>query len=167
MVLPVARTRDEAHLFCDLHPCQNCGSSDVTWEHGLIDVAGQLASRYTGTCPGCGAAREFLFALPDREVMPHGYPTFGGAEASQLLDAGEWLRVADLTAAAIRDDSSGRAVAVALAAIDEVVKFIPPNQDEVPETAFWSEHGRDVRESDPSRFNRERLLAERNEIASR
>ncbi len=167
MVFPVARTRDEAHLFCDLHPCQQCGSSDVTWEHGLVDVEGQLLSRYTGTCPGCGAAREFRFALPDREVMPHGYPTFGGAQASQLLDAGEWLHVAELTAAAATEDGSGQAIAVALAAVDEVVKFIPPNQDEVPETAFWSEHGRKVRESDPSRFRRERLLAVRNEIASR
>lgn len=166
----VARTRDEAHLYLDLHPCDRCGSVDVTWRNELVNVAGELVSRYSGTCPGCALKREFLFGLPEHEVVPQGYPTFGGTEPSRLLDAGEWLWVADVTAASIGADDSGDAVAIAIAAIEEVVKFIPPGQDEVPEAAFWSDGGRQVRDSDPARFRREQLLVFREtcrDLASR
>jgi hypothetical protein len=158
MIFSVARTRDEAHLYLDLHPCEECGSIDVTWDNGLVDFEGELTNRYRGTCPGCGAEREYYFGLPEREVMPVGWPTFGGREPSQLLDAGEWLWVADLTASNVPADDAGRALAIATAAVEEVLKFIPPGQDEVPDDAFWSDRGDEVRSAEPSRFRRDRLL---------
>lgn len=161
MDFSVARTRDEAHLFLDLHPCERCGSVDVTWQHALVDVAGQLLSRYSGTCPGCAREREFLFALPPREIVPGGHPTFGGSEPSELLDAGEWLWVADLTAGETPADERSDGLAIAIAAIDEVVKFIRPGDDDVPDSAFWSDRGRRVREAQPERFHRNSLLAAR------
>ncbi|MFC4584706.1 hypothetical protein [Sphaerisporangium corydalis] len=161
MRFPVARTRDEAHLYLDLHPCEECGSVDTTWENGLVDAEGALAARYSGTCAGCGTRRVHLFGLPEREVVSARFPTFGGPEPSQLLDAGEWLWVADLTAGNVPagdPDAARQALAIAVAAVEEVVKFIPPGADTVPGTAFWTDRGRLTRDTEPGRFQVERLL---------
>ncbi|WP_113699824.1 hypothetical protein [Nonomuraea lactucae] len=160
MPFAVARTRDEAHLYLDLHPCA-CGSVETTWDTALADVGGELASRYTGACADCGTEREFLFGLPERETMTGEFPTFGGSEPSQLLDAGEWLRVADLTAGDVPtgDPAAARqALTIATAAVEEVVKFIPAGHDRVPDHAFWSPQGRGVRDAEPGRFALDRLL---------
>jgi hypothetical protein len=160
MALPVVRTRDEAHLYLDLHPC-DCGSVETDWESGVVAVDATLATAYSGTCSACGAEREFVFALPEREVPPEGFPTFGGPEPSQLLDAGEWLWVADLTAGNVPPDdpdAAHRALTIARAAVEEVLKFIPDDQDDLPDQAFWSERGTRVRAEEPGRFGRERLM---------
>jgi hypothetical protein len=160
MALPVARTRDEAHLYLDLRPC-DCGSVETEWESGVVAVDAALAIAYSGTCSACGNAREFVFALPEHEVPPEEFPTFGGPEPSQLLDAGEWLWVADLTAGNVPPgdaDAARQALTIARAAVEEVLKFIPDGQDDLPDQAFWSERGARVREEEPRRFGRERLM---------
>ncbi|HKT03695.1 MAG TPA: hypothetical protein VJT31_29560 [Rugosimonospora sp.] len=165
-MLPVARTRDEAHLYMDLHPCDACGTAEVTWDSGLTHEDGVPARRYAGRCRGCGADREFVFAVPDRPELPGAQDVvFFGAEPSQLLDAGEWLLVSDLCAQAGSvppEDQRERAearesMAVAAAAVAEVLKFLPPGGDEVPDSAFWSARGRTVRDQEPGRFRRRRL----------
>jgi hypothetical protein len=169
MTFSVARTRDEAHLYLDLHPCAECGSAETTWDNGLVGLGDEPASRYSGTCSGCGTHREFLFGLPEREVIPAGWPTFGGREPSELLDPGEWLWVADLTASNVPTDDSAaarRALLIATAAVEEVMKFIPPGQEDVPAEAFWSERGRELRDAAPSRFNLGRLLVVRDSYRS-
>jgi hypothetical protein len=163
MAFAVARTRDEAHLYLDLHPCA-CGSADTTWESGLITVEGELANRYSGACRECARPREYLFGLPRRPVMPAGYPTFGGPEPSELLDAGEWLWVSDLSAGNVPVDDPAeaeRVLRVATAAVAEVVKFVPPGADAVPDDGFWSERGQRVRAAEPGRFELDRLLVVR------
>ncbi|MFC7380822.1 hypothetical protein [Sphaerisporangium rhizosphaerae] len=164
MTLPVARTRDEAHLYLDLHPCERCGSVETTWEHALVAAPEGLAARYAGACAGCGAERRHLFGLPEREVGAGPFPTFGGSEPSQLLDAGEWLWVADLTAGNVPaddPDAARQALAIAVAAVEEVVKFVPPGEEQVPERAFWTDLGRQVRGAEPGRFQVDRLLVVR------
>jgi hypothetical protein len=167
-VLPVARTRDEAHLYMDLHPCEACGGVDVTWHSSVADQDGVPARRYAGRCSDCGAAREFLFALPERPSLPgpEDVVFFGGPERSQLLDAGEWLLVSDLCAQAgsVRPDDTEaqraearESLAIAAAAVQEVLKFVPAGADEVPDTGFWSERGRTVRHQEPGRFRRRPL----------
>ncbi|MCG5219423.1 hypothetical protein [Streptosporangium sp. KLBMP 9127] len=160
MAYTVARSRDEAHLYLDLHPCDGCGSVDTAWEHAPVETDGEPTVSYTGRCEGCGAQRGFLFGLPEREVTGVAFPTFGGREPSRLLDAGEWLWVADLTAGNVPPEpaEARQALATAAAAIEEVIKFIPPGQEEVPEAAFWSDRGRETRADEPSRFQLERLL---------
>ncbi|MEU9887543.1 hypothetical protein [Sphaerisporangium sp. NPDC051011] len=161
MAFSVARTRDEAHLFLDLNPCEDCGSVDTAWESTLAEFGGEPAAGYAGVCEGCGARREFLFGVPERDTAPITFPSFGGPEPSQLLDAGEWLWVADLTAGDVPEDdpaAARRALAIAMAAVEEVVKFIPPGESEVPEHAFWSERGFVLRATDPGRFQLDRLL---------
>lgn len=159
MAFAVARTRDEAHLYLELHPCPDCGSIDTPWEHGLTEVDGELAISYTGICPGCDAEREYLFGLPVRETRAVGWPTFGGPEPSELLDPGQWMDVADQAAANVPIDpvEAGKVLAVARAAVDEVIKFVPAGQDAVPEEEFWTPAGRAVRDADPGRFRLDRL----------
>ena len=40
MALPLARTRDEALLYMDLHPCENCGATRADWKNGLTSDEG-------------------------------------------------------------------------------------------------------------------------------
>src|SRR5947208_607578 len=169
MPFAVARTRDEAHLYLDLHPCEDCGSVDTAWDSALVDVGGELANRYAGTCARCGRQREYLFGLPERETVPVGFPTFGGPEPSQLVDAGQWLWVADLSAeGAAEDPEEARGtLAIAIAALEEILKFMGAGAERVPERAFWSETGRRVRDQDPARFIRARLVEQREELSRR
>jgi hypothetical protein len=171
MAPPFARTRDEAQLYLDLHPCERCGSDDVAWESALVSVDGALARSYFGRCPGCGAEREFVFRLPDVRTPKNATDLvfFGGPEPSELLDPGEWLWVADLTAANVPVDdglAARRALATAAAAMDEVLKFVPPGADHVPVTAFRSERGQRLRDQEPGRFRRERLTIVRDSYRS-
>jgi len=163
MAFAVARTRDEAHLYLELHPCQDCGSVEAPWEHGLTQVDGELTISYAAVCPGCGAEREYLFGLPGRETTAASWPTFGGPEPSELLDAGQWLDVADQAAGNVPADreEAGRVLSVARAAVEEVIKFVPPGQDAVPEDEFWTTAGRQVRDAEPGRFRLDRLLVTR------
>jgi len=170
MVLPVARTRDEAHLYLDLHPCERCGGVDVAWDSAPV-VDGTPARRYAGVCGECGASREFVFAEPERslEPGPDVAVLFGGSEPSRLLDPGEWMLVADLCAQAAavpegaEPDAEARySLAVAVAAVEEIIKFLPPGGDAVPEPAFSSARGRTVYHQERGRFHRRRLYLVRN-----
>ena len=163
MAFAVARTRDEAQLYLELHPCPDCGSTETPWEHGLAEVDGELVTSYAGICPGCDAERQYLFGLPDRETGTAGWPTFGGPEPSELLDAGEWMTLAAQAAAIVPVDrvEGGKVLAVARAAVDEAIKFVPAGQDAVPEDEFWTPEGRALRDAEPGRFRLDRLLVVR------
>ncbi|MCG5216431.1 hypothetical protein [Streptosporangium sp. KLBMP 9127] len=149
-------------MYLDLNPCE-CGSVETEWDSGVVSVDGLLTKCYTGICEGCDVEREYLFSLPRREVMPSGWPTFGGPEPSELLDAGEWMWLADLTAGNVPDDpeNARRTLSMARAAVEEVLKFLPEGQDDVPSDAFWSARGQEVHDAEPPRFRRDRLLVVR------
>lgn len=168
MALPVVRSRDEAHLYMDLHPCERCGSVDIGWDSGLTDDEGEPARRYFGVCTGCQTPREFVFRLPERPALPgpDDLVFFGGPEPSQLLDAGEWALVASmgihdgsapLTGVATEDAERKQSFALGVAAFGEMLKFLPEGADEVPESAFWTPRGRAERDRYPAQFTRERL----------
>lgn len=163
MAFAVARTRDEAQLYLELHPCPDCGSVDAPWEQALVEIDGEPASSYAAICPGCDAQREYLFGLPAQETPVRGWPTFGGPEPSQVLDAGQWLDVADTAASQVPADpaEAGKVLAVAQAAVDEVIKFVPAGADAVPEDEFWTPAGQSVRDAEPGRFRLDRLLMAR------
>lgn len=177
MVLRVARSRDEAHLYLDLHPCDWCGSVDTDWDSALTGDGGVPARRYHGTCGGCGQAREFVFRAPERPAAPppDEIVFFGGSEPSRLFDAGQWRTIADVGvqegSAPSTGDRAGdlerrQAFAVAVAALSEVLKFIPDGADAVPESAFWTEYGRAVREQHPEHFTRADLERTRHSYRS-
>jgi hypothetical protein len=168
---PLARTSHEAHLFMDLRPCR-CGESRFERANAVVALpGGGLGAHYQGSCPRCGAAREFVFRLPERALEPTADMRYGAAEPSELIDAGEWLSVADryatsVPAAAHRlpEVERRRACArlgAATAAVEEALKFVPAGADRVPMSAVWSESGRSVYAAEPGRFRASRLTAVR------
>lgn len=163
---PVARTDAEAQLYMDLHPCERCGSVHTPWDSGTVFIGGEPARAYAGSCDKCGTPRRFEFVMPGTAAPQPGarWPDFGGEEPSQLLDPGEWLWVADLTARkgpAGHPGGARRSLSIAAAAMQEVLKFIPGDGPRVPAEAFRSERGREVYAAEPGRFERDRLTTVR------
>jgi hypothetical protein len=156
---PLARTNDEAQLYMDLHPCERCGSVHTQWKTGADGVAVRV---YYGSCEKCGYDRRFEFRQPEVEnVRVAGkLVDFGGPEQSELLDPGEWLWVADLTAGRVpvgQPAAARHALSVAVGAIEEILKFVPAGAARVPAEAFRTAKGLDVYAAEPGRFERERL----------
>ncbi|WJK33638.1 hypothetical protein [Solwaraspora sp. WMMA2065] len=191
VALPAARSSAEARLYVELHPC-GCGEARFEPQVEVVALTdGDLATRYQGSCAGCGTAREFLFRLPAEPVHPPAGAAFsyGGPEPSQLIDPGEWIAVADRYAALVPADfatagpaapgpaaagpaaadpvtldpaqrrRAAAALSRAVAALDEAMKFIPADADEVPADTITSDTGRRMRRREPGRFRRDRLTA--------
>jgi hypothetical protein len=167
-VIGLARSAAEAHLFMDLHPCDVCGEEEFQRDFAVVVVDGEQRSRYTGGCPECGNPREFTFRLPEETpISDPREPSFGGERPSELLDAGEWLWVADTIAAGTPAEPDGmdaqerrRAhhdLLTAAAAVAEARKFVAVGADTVAPEALWSPTGRAVHEAEPGRFDRQRL----------
>jgi hypothetical protein len=174
--LRLARTNLEARTYLRLQPCPACGETRCTFRSSVVMIDGDLASHYTGSCPGCHGERVYAFRLPAQILQPPADGVrFGGAEPSQLLDPGEWLAYADDRARRVPADpsrltdqereSARYALATALAAMEEVIKFIPEGDDSVPIGMFATEAGRAVRDREPGRFRQARLHALRETYA--
>ncbi len=162
----LARTLDEAQLYLDLRPCPRCGAQDAVWDSTLVELNGAWVRSYARACPVCGTGDAVPVRLPEpgREPASTGRLSFGGDRPSELLDAGEWLWVADLAAGhlPVEDPAEARAnLEVAAAAMEEVLKFLPAIRTAVPPYAFWSGRGRQVRDREPGRFERQRLVSVR------
>jgi hypothetical protein len=152
-----ARSIQEAALYVDLHPCECGAAGELTFS--VIDRDGQPVAVYEGVCASCGRTRRFEFLVP-AEPVPG--PAYGGAEPSAIVDAGEFLWYSDRAAEQafrLSDATAGSEVArgrsaldVALAALDEVAKFIPAGADAVPRELIGSELGRAVYDADPERL---------------
>lgn len=163
-----ARSNAEAHLYMDLHPC-SCGESRFDRGSTLVEHNGDLISIYEGACAGCHAVRRFEIKMPDDMPAHGGRITYGADEPSTIIDPGQFLAVSDDHAKRAPasldglDDHQQRAaercMQIAAAALEEVIKFIPPGADRVPEAAFESAQGRQVYEREPGRPSRLRLQA--------
>lgn len=151
-----ARTPDEAHLFMDLHPC-DCGELQFERRSSLVASGDEMIRVYRGECARCKKPREFRFRLPDRPLLTGGLPEFGDDLPSELLDPGEWMLVADQYAT--RKSPTHRDLALARAAMFEILKFMSSDDESVPERAFTSARGREVHDHEPGRFRRARLEA--------
>jgi hypothetical protein len=163
MALPLARTPKESHLYIELHACE-CGERDVKHRsHATGQGEGYWTSHYDLTCPGCGADREFVFRVPEWPLNVRG---FGGPEPSEIIDAGQWLIIADVAAGSVpaapsraprERDEQRESMQLAVEAFEEILKFIPGREPAVPDAAFWTPEGRAERDREPGRFRRPRL----------
>jgi hypothetical protein len=173
MAVPIGRTILESHIYMELRPCV-CGTRDLTITSSELIGGGDggFIRRHVGRCPACEASREFVFGLPDNAVIGgvSWEMYFGGDAPSQLIDAGEWMEIAERVArsihsrpdpdpVALRDQRE--ALTVAVAAVNEALKFIPDGVDEVPDDAFWTDLGRAKQHELYGRFRRFRLQAYR------
>lgn len=150
-------------------PRLTCSETSFAEGTAIVELGGDdLGSRYEGVCPGCATRREFLFRLPADAVLPTpGTVVYGDGTPSELLDPGEWLWVADRYAGSVRADASGldvdarrqvrTRISAAVAAMNEVLAFVPADADAVPAEAMRSELGHIVYEEEPGRFDRDRL----------
>jgi hypothetical protein len=95
-------------------------------------------------------------------------PALGGPEPSQIIDPAEFLAVGDhawrlavVPANATPDDIADAhdAAVDAVAAVEEILKFIPPDATVVPETAFRTPEGMARLAANPMRFSRRTLEA--------
>ncbi|NUR92942.1 MAG: hypothetical protein HOY71_53475, partial [Nonomuraea sp.] len=97
--------------------------------------------------------------------------TFGSG-LSELIDPGQWAMIAATYASralegglfhaadpsdAQRFDEVATDWRFAAEAVAEALKFFPPGAADLPPDAFWSETGREVRETEPARLTRRRL----------
>lgn len=161
----VARSSLECHLYMQLHGCV-CGSPASALPHRLVYRDERLCAAYSGTCGQCARPLEFEFALAG-DIVPA--TQFGGAEPSQIIDAGQYLETADLAAAEVPADVTGlttlqreralHSLRRAISAVEEVLKFLPPGADSAPESAFFTRPGRARLDREPGRFHRARLHA--------
>jgi hypothetical protein len=151
-----ARTPDEAHLFMDLHPC-DCGELQFERRSSLVASGDEMIRVYRGECARCDKPREFRFRLPDRPLLTGDLPEFGDDRPSELLDPGEWMLVADQHAS--RPKATWRDLGIARAAMFEILKFMSGEDEAVPDAAFTSERGRQLRDAEAGRFRRARLEA--------
>jgi hypothetical protein len=121
-----------------------------------------------------GTTRGLLAAVGAGVAVVAAYPlyylvTLG--RMSPLIDAGEWLWVAEGHARGVPAGAEGLPdadrrrcrlrLAAAVAALDEVLKFVPPGGARVPFTAVWTTLGRSVYQREPGRFRTGRLAAVR------
>jgi hypothetical protein len=160
------RSSNEAHLYLELRLCR-CGERGFRTDSAVIMVNGELASRYTGNCPACGVRREYVFLLPEDPTLELDPNYFGGESPSELLDPGEWLWVSDQLARELptrpaaldgrRREDVREDLLAAAATVAEVVKFVPPGADAVPERMFRTEASRTMLRESPNRFHAGRL----------
>ncbi len=172
MALRLARTNAEAHAYMELHPCPTCGEARFEPASSVIMAEDDLASRYRGRCPSCGTEREFVFRIPEEILFPpEDRVRYGDDRPSELIDAGEWVWLADFITTRIPADpaevpAADRArcrndLTAAVAAMEEALKFVPAGADRLPPDALWTDRGREVYQARPSRFIRGVLAAVR------
>jgi hypothetical protein len=150
------RTSAEAHMYMDQQPC-TCGDIEFDRQSAVMTDGGVLCSRYFGKCRTCGTMREFIFELPPTQLPVTNQVEFGGRDTSRLLDAGQWMAISEYYAKL--EPGTPDDLDIARAAVEEVIKFLRNGVEGVPDTAFWTERGRAVRDREPARFRRSRLAA--------
>jgi hypothetical protein len=172
MTIPVARTPLEAEVYLSLLPCERCGETGTDWEYGAqVSVDGRVTDQYVGECPSCGADRAAAFTRAGDQPPGSGAVSrFGGAQPSQLLDAGQWLAVAGsvealatMAGTSVRDRLTR--VEYARDAYLEALKFLPPGAEPVPESALFSEEGRRAARDEPLRLTRDWIEAQASDAA--
>jgi hypothetical protein len=164
-IVLIARSSPECHLYIELHPCA-CGETQLETKHVLQSSGDDLVAVYQGVCPSCSTARRFDLVL-DPEIPPG--DKFGGPRPSTLIDAGQYLAVADDASKRVPGDTANltdterRAARWwmnrAVNALEEVLKFVPPAGDAVPSAALFTSAGKEVYLKEPGRFRKRRLEA--------
>lgn len=164
----LSRSPEESLAYLRLVPC-SCGETEF---HSAITVhweGNQQLKQYAGPCVRCGTPRQFVFAEAELPLAaPTGRIVFGReGSVSTLLDPGQWLALANRAARAVTSDidemHARTAMAYAVAALEEVMHFLPANAgdfDSVPEACFVSALGRGVLAREPpGTFRKARLVA--------
>jgi hypothetical protein len=157
-----ARNVAEAHLYMDLR-----GAEPGERGHRMVAEGNTLLAVYDCVCGPDRKPRRFEFTLPEQPPRPsEGY---FGPGTSKIVGPGEFVqesaRLAKSVPGAAGDlppDELRAAIyrlTRSIACLDEVIRFIPPGQEQAPASVFRSPADRDIYENEPTRFTRLRLGA--------
>lgn len=146
----------ECVVYLMFHPC-SCG--DLTIQNVRISSRGEHElALYEGPCSRCGRRRHVEFVIGIDYNAP-----------STVVDAGQWLLAAEQMARQVPGDLSTlnseerRAGAAdlthAVVALEEALKFVVADTDQVPESALFSPESRALRASEPGRLRGTRIAA--------
>lgn len=173
-----ARSAEEADLYVDLE-CEAMNEVVKSRKRRKGERRRQTFWIYEARCES-GKLVEFEFeegGLPSPKPGLRRVVEFGGAQPSLLIDAGEWMKLSDRWAQAAPRSLAGlseraRRSAIAdiqraLAALDEVMKFIPRGGDQVSSASLLSERGKAYFNKDVRRFTRSALETRRAELEAR
>lgn len=144
-----ARSIAEARLYIGREPCPGCGAVGFSEPSRIIERGERLGVACSGYCPTCGALRELELLLGEERVPPL---ALGNAAPSSLIDAGEWLLLAN-------EHAENAELSKAIAALAEVLKFYEDGAAEPPMSAFFTAAGRAAYRADAGRFSRFRIEA--------
>ncbi|MBT8493349.1 MAG: hypothetical protein KJO07_09860 [Deltaproteobacteria bacterium] len=173
-----ARSAAEADLYVDLE-CEAAGEVPQSRKRKKTERRRQTFWSYQIRCAS-GKLLEFEFeldGLPEPKPGLRRKVEYGGKEPSRLIDAGEWLRVADRHANLApksvaglperqRREAAGN-LEIAIAAVGETLKFIPAGGDRVSSTVLTSTRGKTYFNKDVRRFTRSALEELHSELESR
>lgn len=128
-----------------LHPC-TCGQRiDVAalGHSTAIADAQHLISSFSGSCASCQRALSFEFLIADD--APKGRASFGGSAPSTIIDPGEFYLASD-------EFAKAGDLERAIACLEEILKFIPAGEENVPASCFHSAAGARLKLERPGRF---------------
>jgi len=173
-----ARTAEEADLYVDLE-CEAAREVPQSRKKKKTERRRQTFWTYEIRCSS-GKLLEFEFdlsGLPDKKPGLRRKVEFGGAQPSRLLDAGEWMKVADRYSERAPKSLAGlpekqrrtaaHDVEFAVAAVAEALKFIPSGSERVSSTSLLSDRGKAYFNKDVRRFSRTELERFKGELEAR
>jgi hypothetical protein len=175
MALLFARTIAEAYVYLET---QLSGTTGLDFDD-YTDIVEGPGDDWTLVFDGDYEGRHYHYEIAyqqspddDDEEIHYSY----GPEPSTLVDAGYWLSFSVTGAAQVSvtleqlgelspDPDTYEDLVLGLLRADamlvEVLKFIPPGADEVPDAAFWTDFGKLVRKRFPEQFRRGHIEADR------
>jgi len=184
MAVVRARTLTEAYMYLEL-----VIEGDRPIDHArLVRLStrdGERVVRVDGPHGGRHYQLTIVVAAPPPGEQIRGIGHFGhGPEPSTLIDPGGWRMIelwsGPVAEAALREGAAprpdgatvvsedpdrytraGDGLLTALAALDEIARFIPPGAAVVPPEAFFTPSGREVLRREPEAFHRARIEHER------
>jgi hypothetical protein len=176
----VARTAAEAHLYVDLE-CEALGEVPIERKQRPASKRNVRQviefTMYEVRCQS-GKLLEFEFSvLPKERPGLRRSVSYGGKEPSQLLDAGDWMLIADRHVGKAPKSVAGMSekarklakedLQIAIACVDEILKFIRPGETSVSSTTLTGNRGKTYFNKDVRRFRRDQLDGFKSELSSR
>ncbi|MDB4964073.1 MAG: hypothetical protein JWP01_4072 [Myxococcales bacterium] len=166
-----ARSVEEMRFAMSLEPCPACQTARVP-DYALVGQGDRWS--LTGSCVRCQQprSREFVtVASPPPSVSVRGQ--LGGDSPSEILRPGQLLAELDRVTPQVRVDpaqvsdierqASAGAIERALTCLTELLKFIPPRTQLIPDTRLTPDE-RDDRKARRERYSRDWLTSERDRL---
>jgi len=160
-----ARSVAEAYLYVLVTPCSMC-------EHGAREVSALARApepdviRLVSVCGNCAGTEEFFFSapgpLPPADPLSSSMPLNPTADASALVDVGQWLTLYGWMLERAEETPDGQERRWrrfrAVQCLDEALKFYDSDSEVPPESAFHTDSSQRAFCDHPQRFARSRLL---------